>query len=147
MKLSPHFTLEELTLSQTATRMGIDNIPDDEQLANLRQLAQLLEQVRSAIGTPIYISSGFRCRVLNSMVRGSSTSAHMDGRAADITAPGFGTPHNLAERIAITELPFDQVILEFDKWVHISISDNPRQMVLTATRSDTGKTHYRTGLA
>lgn len=141
MKLTEHFTLEELTFSQTATRKGIDNRPDHEDMQNLRGLANFLEVVREKVGKPVLITSGYRCPELNRWVGGSRTSAHMDGRAADIVAPGFGTPADIAELIAALDLEFDQVILEYGDWVHVSVADSPRHQVLTAVHGPAGTTY------
>ena len=146
MKLSEHFTLDELTFSQTATRHNIDNTPDKEALANLKGLANFLEVVRQKVGKPIIVTSGFRSVQLNAKVGGSIYSAHMDGRAADIVAPAFGTPRELAELIVALDLEFDQVLLEFDRWVHVAVSEKPRHQILTAKRAADGTTVYETGL-
>jgi len=144
MKLTDHFTLEELTLSQTAERHGISNAPDDEALANLRELALLLEDIRHMVKVPVIVSSGYRSPEVNSLVGGAPNSAHLYGRAADIIAPPF-TPYDLAERIAVSSLQFDKLILEFGRWIHIQIADNPRRLVLSAVHVD-GQTEYVTGL-
>ncbi len=127
MKLSEHFTLEELCKSQTAIRMGIDNSPSTSQVDSLRYLAQrILEPVRSEYGLPYTPSSGYRSPDLNRAIGGSSTSQHCLGQAADIEIPNLS---NLALAWWIrTHLDFDQLILEhFDNsdpssgWVHVSV--------------------------
>lgn len=145
MNLTPHFTLEELTFSQTAARLGINNEPQDEALRNLHGLAALLEDVRSLAGHPIIITSGYRCPELNGRIGGAPLSSHIEGRAADIVCPPC-TPKELAELIVSKDLAFDQLILEFDRWVHISVAINPRREILTALRGDSG-TQYKVGLA
>jgi hypothetical protein len=145
MNLTEHFTLEELTFSQTAARHGIDNTPGDKALANLRGLANFLEVIRRIVGKPIIVTSGYRGPELNAVIGGSRTSAHMDGRAADIVSPSFGTPAELAERIAIEDIEFDQVILEFGRWVHVAVAENPRHQILTAVRGESG-VEYKAGL-
>ena len=145
MKLTEHFSLEELTFSQTATRHGIDNTPSDEVLANLRGLANFLEEIRRIVGRPIIVTSGYRSPELNAVVGGAKHSAHIEGRAADIISPSFGSIPDLAERIAIQDLEFDQIILEFGRWVHVAVSESPRRQILTAIRGDNG-TEYKTGL-
>ena len=145
MNLSKHFTLEELTFSQTATRLGIDNTPEAETLSNLRGLANFLEVIREKIKKPIYITSGYRSSELNNKIGGSKTSAHVYGNAADIIAPSYGTPADLAEIIAALDLEFDQLILEFGKWVHIAVSDKPRGEMLTAINTSKG-VQYKSGL-
>lgn len=146
MKLSENFTLEELTFSQTAVRNGIPNNPDSDTLDNLRFLAAMLEEVRVLIGAPIIITSGFRSPEVNRRVGGSPNSAHMAGLAADIVSPRFGPIKSLARAIAVSEVQYDQVINEFNGWVHFGVAlTNPRRMVLTAVREE-GKVVYRKGI-
>jgi zinc D-Ala-D-Ala carboxypeptidase len=122
MQLSEHFSLEELTASEVAARMGIDNTPSPEIIENLRRLARFLEGVRNVLGgRPIHINSGYRSPALNSAVRGTKSSAHMTGRAADIVCPSFGTPLEICKAIRDSELAFDQVIFEFSSWCHYAI--------------------------
>ena len=133
-QLTTHFSLEELTRSDTAVRLGIDNTPSDAILANLNVLAQGLEQVRSLLNIfnrPVIISSGYRCPKLNKALHGASNSAHMNGYAADFICPDFGTPLDIVKRIATSDLQFDQVIQE-GTWVHISFDPKMRRDVLTA---------------
>lgn len=136
MNLSSHFTLDELTISQTAARKGLDNTPPPEVLANLKRLAATLEEVRGLVGKPIVVSSGYRSNAVNRAVGGSKTSAHMSGLAADINCHGL-SPVALAHVIKSSGIEFDQLILEFDSWVHIAIADEPRRQLLTI-RSGTG---------
>lgn len=132
MNLSPHFTLAELTHSQTASRRGIDNRPTDTALDNMRKiLCPGLEQIRELLGKPILISSGYRGPVLNSAVGGSKNSQHMYGLAADFTCPSYGPPLAVAQLIKKSGIEFDQLLYEFDSWVHVSFSHNPRRQVLT----------------
>lgn len=153
MKLSPHFTLAELTVSQTAARTSTPNIPSDAQVNNLRRLCiELLEPVREIVGSPITVSSGFRSAQVNALVGGSISSAHSLGFAADIYAFQYGSARKLATLLA-TELPkrgikFDQIILEFDNWVHIGLfasGNRQRGQILTAKKIGS-KTHYLTGI-
>ena len=151
MKLSANFSVGELTRSQTATRKGIDNSPNDEQLANLKALCEnVLQPIRDHFGKPVRISSGLRVPELNAAIGGSTTSDHCKGMAADIEIPGVDNKE-LAEWIG-ENLEFRQLILEFyngepdSGWVHVSYdySDN-KQQVLTATKQG-GKTVYLGGL-
>lgn len=119
--LTPHFTLEELCASEFAARNGIDNTPPPEVVANLLRLARMLEKVRGLLRKPILISSGYRSPELNARIGGSTRSAHMDGRAADFTCPAFGTPYQVARRIAAQRLGFDQMIHEYGRWVHLAV--------------------------
>jgi hypothetical protein len=125
-RLTPHFTLEELCLSQEAVRLGIDNTPSDAVIANLLRLAKMLEKVRALLKKPILITSGFRSPALNARVGGSKTSAHLDGRAADFICPAFGTPYAVAKKIAAARLGFDQMIHEYGRWVHLAVP-KPRE--------------------
>lgn len=147
MRLSPHFSLNELTLSQTAARRGIDNMPSEAALKNLRRLCKtVLEPIRTTGGHPVVISSGFRCEALNSAVGGARTSAHLTGRAADFVIGG-GVPVTEAFHgccAAIDSLPIDLVIHEFGRWVHIQIAREgtaPRRKMLAAFKSK-GRTVY-----
>ena len=153
MKFPPHFSLEELTRSQAATRNEIDNSPDEKQLNNLVRMAWFLESLRMRIRmlinkrSVVIVSSGFRCEELNLIIGGSKTSAHMKGLAADIICPDL-TPLELAEFIRdnMADEGFDQVILEFNKWTHVGLcSGLPRYQELTAYRKD-GRTHYANGI-
>lgn len=121
-QLTPHFTLAELTVSQTAARQGIDNTPDSAALRNLRTLAQALEVIRAKLGNkPIVVSSGYRCPALNTAIGGSKTSAHMQGLAADFTVPGHGTVLQTARAVAEAFSNFDQLILEYNDWIHLGL--------------------------
>lgn len=121
MMLSPHFSLAELTHSQEATRKGLDNTPSEAVTDNLRRLAERLEQVRSVLGKPVTISSGYRSPEVNEAIGGVDTSEHCDGRAADIICPAYGSPYQVAQAIYAAGIEFNQLILEYGAWVHISI--------------------------
>lgn len=123
MNLSPNFTLEEMTASETAVRYGIDNTPDNDALMNLRRLALFLEEVRKVVGMPLHINSAFRNVEANRIVGGKSTSQHCKGAAADIKVKGM-TPDQVVQAIIKAKLPYDQVIREFDSWTHVSISNS-----------------------
>ena len=131
IKLSSHFTLTELTRSATAQRLGLDNTPDAQSLDNLRALAtNLLEPLRQLYGSPIYVTSGYRCPDLNAVVGGAASSQHSRGQAADIKG---ATPEENRKLLGLLlanpdKIPFDQVIAEkCDKkgnptWLHVSFS-------------------------
>jgi hypothetical protein len=121
MNLSTHFTLEEMTASQTAARNGIDNTPPADVIENLKRTAAGLEQVRIVLNAnAIKISSGYRCPDLNAAVGSKPTSQHITGQAADFTCAAFGRPQAIMRAILASRLDFDQLIHEFDAWVHIS---------------------------
>ena len=140
MKLSEHFTLEELTASDTAARLGIDNTPPVYVIENLKRLCALLEDVRHAVGKPIRISSGYRCLKVNHAVGSRDTSQHLQGCAADIKVQGV-TVDELMKVIIGAGVKFDQLIREFDSWVHISVpntpADKPRHSMLIIDRAGT----------
>lgn len=125
MNLSPHFTLEELTRSEVAARNGWDNSPNQEEIANLQRLAYLLEKVKEAVGgKPVMINSGFRSKQVNDSVGSKDSSQHRIGCAADIRVPGM-TPKQVVDACITASVLFDQIILEFDAWTHISVSTDP----------------------
>lgn len=137
MNLSEHFTQAELTISETAARRGIDNTPDAKILANLKTLAGTLEQVRALTGKPINVTSGYRSPAVNKAIGGALNSAHMLGLAADINVNGY-TPKQLAMLIRDSALMFDQLILEFDNWVHVGLSDSEQRRQTLTIRNGTG---------
>ncbi len=147
MQLSEHFSLQALIASETAVRMGIDNRPPPELMANLRALAAGLEEVRAALGDrTIHVSSGFRCIALNSAVGGAKESRHMRGLAADILCPQFGPPLAVCRAILAANIEADQIIHEFGKWCHVSFAapgDAPRRQLLTIASAALG---YSEGL-
>lgn len=143
MQLTEHFSLAELQASTKAAQLHIDNTAPPEVLPRLRKLADLLERVRGHLGTPITITSGYRCPALNKAVGGVTSSDHMLGMAADIVAPGYGTPYDIAKALApqVSVLGIGQIILEGvrgKQWVQIStrVPDKPANRVITIT--DTG---------
>jgi len=129
MKLSDHFSLWELTKSQTAIRNGIDNTPDEESIRNLKEVcAKILEPVRVHYGRPFTPSSGYRCLSLNRLLGSSDRSQHIIGQAVDFEVPGISNMD--VARWMINELAYDQLILEFYKehdphsgWVHCSYDE------------------------
>lgn len=118
MNLSEHFTLDELTHTD---HREFDNVPNESELANLTRLAAFLETVKSAIGgKPVIINSAFRCKQVNDAVGSSDRSQHRLGCAADIRVPQM-SPDEVVKAIIAANLPYDQVIREFDRWTHVSI--------------------------
>lgn len=140
MKLTPNFTLEELTHSDMAKRLGLDNTPSKEVEANLVRLARMLEEVRKVLGRPIHVNSAYRSLEVNGKIGSKPNSQHTIGCAADITVSGL-TPDNIVKEILKTNIEFDQLIREFNSWVHISIpnkfADKPRKQVLIIDKSGT----------
>lgn len=133
MYLSPHFSLDELTVSQTAARRGIDNTPGPRELEALKRLAAGLEKVRAILGGPILVSSGYRNPVVNRLVGGARSSDHQTGYAADIKCPRFGSPYRVCQELARhrAELGFDQLIHEYAAWAHISFAPRRRGELLS----------------
>lgn len=134
MNLTPHFTLAELTFSETAERNGWDNSPNEKELANLKRLADFLEQVKVVMGgKPVMISSGLRTKKVNDAVGSKDTSQHLLGCAADFKIPGV-TPDQVVRKIIASGIGFDQIIREYDRWTHISIPNTvdtaPRRQAL-----------------
>jgi len=145
MNLSPHFTLAEMTVSQTAARRGIDNTPGDSEIAALKTLCiEVLEPVRAHFDRPVIVSSGYRSPALNRAIGGSSSSQHCKGEAADFSVPGIGVL-DLAQWMH-RNLQYDQLIYEFGRWVHVSYRTGAlRNMELSAKRI-AGRTRYLPGI-
>lgn len=147
VRLSPHFTLAEMTISAAAARRGIKNMPPPGVLAVLRATAARMEEVRTLLGNlPIVVTSGFRSGVVNKLVGGSASSAHMTGHAVDFSCPAFGTPAQVAAHLAKHLKGYDQIIEEFGQWVHIGFGPGRRGQKLTA-RKVAGRTVYKPGIA
>ena len=141
MNLTPHFTLEELTASESADRNGWDNSPNDVELANLTRLADFLEQVKVVLGgKAIMVNSAFRSKMVNDAVGSKDSSQHRVGCAADIRVPSM-TPDEVVKAIIASGIGYDQVIREFDRWTHISIPNTPtgipRKQALIIDKSGT----------
>jgi putative chitinase len=138
MNLSPNFTLEELTYTD---HRNLDNTPNDVELENLVRLAEFLEQVKEVLGgKPIIVNSAFRSKAVNDAVGSSDKSQHRRGCAADIRVVGM-KPDEVVRAIIEADLPYDQVIREFDRWTHVSIPNSddvkPRAMALIIDKSGT----------
>ena len=151
VRLSKNFSLQEFTKSQTATRQGLNNTPNDEHLASATTLFEnVVQKVRDNFGVTV-INSGYRGPALNTAVGGSSNSQHCKGEAVDIECPGTGN-YDVAKWIE-DNCDFDQLILEFytpgipdSGWVHVSYkSEGNRKQSLTAMKEN-GKTVYKTEL-
>lgn len=127
-QISAHFSLEELTVTLT----GLPNHPDDEAMDRLRRTAFRMEEVRTLLGYPIHVHSGYRSAAVNKAVGGVPTSDHCRGDAIDFTCPQFGSPLSVAEAIQASDIKYDQLIYE-GTWVHISFGSRMRQEDLTKT--------------
>lgn len=129
-----YFTIKELISSSTATQHNINNTPTKEIEENLKALVDnILDPLREAYGKPIIVTSGYRCEELNTLLRGSKTSQHRFGQAADIKT-SLNTPtenKKLFDLVQKLNLPFDQLIDEYNfNWVHVSYSPKNRKQVL-----------------
>lgn len=138
MRLTRNFSLEQLIYSETAERECIDNTPGPDIVDNLLLLAAGLERVQVLTGFPLEISSGYRCPEINRRIGGVDTSQHTQGQAADFTCAEFGPPVDIVKAIRASDIEFDQCILEYAKWVHISFSETPRGKVLTIYNPEEG---------
>jgi len=144
MKLSQHFTMEELVSSNKATQLGIDNTMPEELLPRLVLVAEMLERIRTLLNVPMIVTSGYRCEALNRAVGSNSTSDHPQGHAADFVAPAYGTASQIAQKLApmVSVLGIGQIILEGVKgkqWVHVSthIPEKAINRVITITDAGT----------
>jgi hypothetical protein len=152
MNLSANFSLKELTKSDTATRLGIDNTPNQETIDNLKMLCEkVLQPVREHFGKSVTVNSGYRSPESNAAVGGSKTSDHCKGMAADIEIAGV--PNAELAQWIMNNLDYTQLILEFytqgipdSGWVHVSYDPkNLKKQELTAVKV-AGKTQYLQGL-
>lgn len=139
MRLSEHFSIEEMTASQNAARLGLDNAPAPDIVDQLRETAAMLEQVRALLGgKPIIVTSGYRSPAVNVAAGGVASSAHCFGRAADFICPSFGSPLQVCKAIGQSDIRFDQLIHEFGAWTHLAWSPGiPRRQVLTIDAAGT----------
>jgi hypothetical protein len=136
--MTEHFTLEELTHTDHRT---LDNTPNEAELANIQRLAEFLEQVKTLLGgKPIMVNSAFRSKAVNDAVGSKDTSQHRLGCAADIRVPSM-TPDAVVRAIIASDLPYHQVIREFDRWTHVSITNQadeiPRKQALIIDKQGT----------
>jgi hypothetical protein len=152
MKISPHLNLAEVTRSDSAKRHGIDNTPTSEHLENFKLLAEkVFEPIRLHFKTPIFISSGYRSKALNDLIKGSASSQHCKGQAIDIDMDGSkgGVTNKMVFDFIVSRLEWDQIIWEFGTdanpdWVHVSyVKTGNRKQKLKAVRVG-GKTVYQT---
>ena len=118
--LSKYFSLRELTFSKIAEDHGIDNTPTPDILETLKYTASQLDKVRELLGKPVNISSGYRCLQVNRRLGSKDTSQHLKGEAVDFKCELFGSPKKVFDKIRESDIQFDQLILEFNSWVHIS---------------------------
>lgn len=145
--LGGFFTLDEMTKSQTATRFDFHEqfTPPPPVIENLEDLVtEILAPLRASIRLAVHVSSGYRCPRLNERIGGAETSQHVKGEAADISVRGW-SPEKLYQYIKNSGLPFDQLIQEFDQWVHVSHDPHKKKQrgnCLRAVREN-GHTIYK----
>jgi len=140
MNLSKHFTYDELTITN---HREFDNTPNEAELENLKRLANFLEEVKAVLyGKPIMVNSAFRSELVNNACGSKSSSQHRVGTACDFRVPGL-TPDEVVKAIMDSDLPYDQLIREFDRWTHLSIpnqpTDLPRKQALIIDKTGTRK--------
>jgi zinc D-Ala-D-Ala carboxypeptidase len=138
--MTPHFSLEEFTASDTAARLNIDNRIPDELRENALKTLQMMERIRFHIDAPITITSGYRCEALNRAIGSKPTSDHTLAFAVDFKAPKAGTPYEIAKDLAgvIDVLGIGQLILEFGSWVHVSLARPEKTINRIITIDKTG---------
>jgi zinc D-Ala-D-Ala carboxypeptidase len=128
--LTPHFTLEEMTVTQVR---GVDNTPDARVRENLKRLCtSLMEPIRVRWGS-IQVNSGYRSKAINAVIGGSGTSKHMDGLACDFVPKKAALLTVMRWVVEESDLPYDQMIFEFGRWLHIGIAPGtgkPRKQAL-----------------
>lgn len=142
MKLTENFTLEEMTRSDTAARLGIANTPSEAEIKSLKLLCEnILEPLREHFGAPVNVRSGYRCLKLNHHIGGAEKSQHVSGQAADIEINGIA--NDVVWQYIVDNLPFDQVIAEHLKenspsagWVHVSYAPAQRKSALSCVHGE-----------
>lgn len=131
MELTKHFSLREATRSQTADRLGISNDPSPAELDRIMETALKMEGIRSVLGdNPVIVSSWFRNEAVNRAVGGVPSSSHLRGDAVDFTCPRFGDVTKVCKAIRDSDMNFDQLIWEHNRWVHISFDPRNRRQVM-----------------
>lgn len=143
MQLTPHFTLAELTASNKARERGLDNTAPPELVPRLIRTAEMLERIRTTLGSPIVVTSGYRSSAVNEAVGSKSTSDHPQGHAADFVCPGYGSAYQIAKALAplVSVLGIGQLILEGVKgkqWVHVSTRTPDKVVNRVITITDAG---------
>jgi len=136
--MTPHFTLAELTHTD---HRELENNPNETEFANIQRLAEFLENLKTLLGgKPIMVNSAFRSKAVNDAVGSKDTSQHRLGCAADLRVPSM-TPDEVVRAIIASDLGYDQVIKEFDRWTHVSIPNVagtvPRKQALIIDKQGT----------
>ena len=138
--MTPHFSQEEFTQSDTADRLNIDNSLPSELYDNAFKTCQMLERIRFHLNAPVIVTSGYRCEALNKAIGSKPGSDHTLALAADIKAPKAGTPAKIAKDLAsvIDVLNIGQIILEFGSWIHVSVARPEKAINRIITIDKTG---------
>ena len=138
-RLSAHLTLAEFTDSDTASRLGIDNALPDDLVEAAQATGAMLERVRAVLGTAMLVSSGYRCKALNTAIGSGPGSDHLKAQALDFRSPGFGTPLAICQALEprLSELGIGQIIFEHT-WVHISTRAPVNLVNVVLTLAGTG---------
>jgi len=148
MKISEHISMKEALRSNTAKRLGIDNMPDNDTLLTMQITAQhIFEPLRNKFKEPIYISSFYRSPELNKAIGGSSRSQHCKGEAIDIDDVYSKATNADFFNYIKDKLEFDQLIWEFGDdenpaWVHVSYSLGKNRMRILRAIKENGRTKY-----
>jgi hypothetical protein len=148
MKISDHISMKEALRSNTAQRLGIDNMPDNDTLVTMQITAQhIFEPLRNHFNEPIYISSFYRSPELNKAIGGSAKSQHCKGEAIDIDDVYSKASNADFFNYIKDKLEFDQLIWEFGDdenpaWVHVSYSLGKNRMRILKAIKENGKTKY-----
>jgi zinc D-Ala-D-Ala carboxypeptidase len=146
MKISEHFTLEELSFSEAAARLGLDNTPTSIVITNLGLVAAVMERIRTLLGDrPIVVHSGYRSPEVNHAVGGVVTSAHCRGLACDFVCSAFGTPAEVALAISNSDIEYDQLILEYG-WVHVGLAEEGLLFRREALTKRSPRAAYESGI-
>jgi len=139
--LSKNFNLDEFIISQTAERFGYDNTPTEQFISNLRELCiNVLQPLHEIIKVPVIISSGYRCYLVNTAIGGGNNSQHMEGKAADVLTPNKHLYDTF--NVIYKNLPFDQLIFEFEKWIHVSYNGTENRKQAMISKRVSGKVVY-----
>lgn len=127
-----NFKMSELIHSNTAVKYNINNMPDINSLDNLLNLiVYCLQPIRELIKKPIIVTSGYRNARVNQLVKGVAASQHLKGQAVDFTIKGMN-PNQIIKIVKESDLEFDQLINEYNKWTHVSfVKDKNRRQILT----------------
>jgi zinc D-Ala-D-Ala carboxypeptidase len=146
MQISEHFSLEEMSFSEAAARLGIDNTPGPSVIDNLTRTAATMEIIRALLrSTPINVHSGYRSPQVNRALGGVASSAHCRGLACDFVCLAFGTPLEIARAILSSAIEYDQLILEYG-WVHVGLAQGGMLSRREALTKRSARTAYEYGI-